>query len=270
MSRVRSVPAALLIMAGALATGCASGDGGDTGARPATTTDEPATTDLDGELVVAAASSLTDAFTEIGDRFQDEHPNVVVTFTFDSSSSLANVVDEGAPVDVFASADERSMVGLGERGQVDRGPVFARNELTIVVPPGNPDDIEGLTDLTDLEVVSLCGEDVPCGRVATEALAAAGVELAEDRITRGQNARATLGAVADGDADAAIVYVTDAESAGDTVTTVAIPADHNATARYPIGVVVETDARPIADTFVDFVSGPEGQAVLRDHGFLAP
>lgn len=224
-----------------------------------------------GEITVAAAASLTDAFTEIGAAFEDAHPDATVTFTFDSSGTLAEQILGGAPVDVFASADEETMEELTAEDLVAGEPTtFARNQLAIVTRPGNPEGIETLADLADVGVVALCSEEAPCGRFAGEVLAGAGVEIPESRVTRGQNVKATLTAVAEGDAIAGIVYVSDAEAAGDAVEAVAIPDGQNAVATYPIGVLADADPAALAEAFTAYVAGDEGRAVLAEHGFLPP
>jgi molybdate transport system substrate-binding protein len=227
---------------------------------------------LEGEITVAAAASLTEPFTALGTAFEAEHPGVRVTFTFDSSSTLARQVLDGAPVDVFASADQASTATLVDAELVEGEPtVFARNRLTIVTKPGNPTGITGLADLAGGDgVISLCGADVPCGRFAAQVLERAGIVLPEDRVTRGQNARATLAAVAEGDAVAGIVYVTDARSAGDAVDAVAIPAGANAVAVYPICVLEGRGSVDVAEAFVAFVRSTEGRRVLAAAGFLPP
>jgi molybdate transport system substrate-binding protein len=233
--------------------------------------DESSDSEREGTITVSAATSLTDAFTRIGDDFTAAHPGVEVTFNFDSSSTLSAQILEGAPADVFASADEANMIKLTDESRIDGEPeVFARSELVIVTKPGNPEGITGLADLADVGVVALCGADVPCGKYAQQALDAAGVVIPETNVTRGQNARATLTAVAEGDALAGIVYVTDAASAGEAVATVAIPAEQNAIATYPIAVLADASDAELAAAFVAYVLGDDGQAVLEEFGFLSP
>jgi molybdate transport system substrate-binding protein len=228
--------ALVLAACGGGASDSGGGGGGGTGGSEGGGADGPSTTTtlpyqdppLRGEITVAAAASLTDSLTEIGELFEEEYPDVEITFTFDSSGSLSQQILEGAPIDAFASADQASMQKLVEAGVVPTETLdFIRNELAIVTKPGNPEDIGSLADLADAGVISLCTAEAPCGAYAAQALANAGVSIPEGSVTRGQNAKATLTAVSEGDAVAGIVYVTDAEAAGDDVDTVAIPEDQN-------------------------------------------
>jgi molybdate transport system substrate-binding protein len=228
-------------------------------------------TALKGVVTVSGAASLKDSFTTIGDAFAKANPQVKVTFNFDASSTLASQITEGAPADVFASADEANMTKLTDAKLVTGKPaIFARNQLVIVTKPGNPKGIKTLADLAAAGVVSLCGVDVPCGKYAKQALDTAGVAIPEASVTRGQNAGATLTAVSTGDAVAGIVYVTDAISAGDTVEAVDIPSAQNVIATYPIGVLKASGNAKAAQAFVDYVQSDDGQAVLKDKGFLPP
>ena len=228
---------------------------------------------LSGTITVSAATSLTAAFEQLADDFEDEHPGVDVVPAFGASSANAAQVLDGAPADVFASADEPNMDRLVDAGLVDEPVVFARNRLVLVTKPGNPEGIAALADLVEVAehgVISLCGEEVPCGRYAGELLAAEGVTIPETRITRGHNVGATLTAVTEGDAVAAIVYVTDAATAGDAVEAIDLPGAADLLATYPIAVIRSTGERDVADAFVAYVRGEHGRAVLEEHGFLPP
>lgn len=260
-----------LILAAALAVALVlAGCGGDDESAADSTT-PAATEDLSGSITVAAAASLTDAFTEIIEGFEDEYPDADVEATFDSSGTLSDQILQGSGADVFASADETNMAKLTDTDVVTEEPtVIARNQLVIVTKPGNPEGIETLDDLADVGVVALCAEDAPCGRFAGQVLEGADVEIPESSVTRGQNVRTTLTAVTEGDAVAGIVYVTDAAAAGDAVSTVEIPEDENAVAVYPIGVISGSLERDLADAFVAYVASDEGQAVLAEYGFLPP
>ena len=226
--------------------------------------------EVSGSITVAAASSLKVPFERLGAELRRIHPDVAaVTFTFDSSSSLARqIVEDGAPVDVFAAADDTSMATVTAAGHADAPRMFARNTLAIAVKRGNPTGIDDLSDLAAADTIALCGPDAPCGRYADELLASAGISLPPDRVSRGQNARATVGAVADGDADVAIVYRTDIT--GDRLEAVPIPDDRNVIASYPIAALRDSANPATARAFVELVLGPQGRAALADAGFLAP
>jgi molybdate transport system substrate-binding protein len=265
ISRAWILPVAAL----ALVAGGCSDDGSGSGA-PTTTTPAPTST-LAGSITVSDAASLTEAFDRIGAEFMAENPGVDVTFNPGSSATLATQIEGGAPADVFASADEATMDRLVTGDLVDGEPlVFARNRLVIVTEPGNPEDIETLADLPGAGVVALCGETVPCGRYAAELLQRANVTLPETSVTRGQDAKATLAAVTNGDAVAAVVYVTDARTTGERVEAVTIPNAVNVLANYPIAVLRQTGASEAAQAFVDFVLSDTGQTTLRQFGFLPP
>jgi molybdate transport system substrate-binding protein len=244
---------------------------GDSGGTATDTTNTTASSGVVGTITVSAAASLTEAFTTIGKDFEAANPGASVTFSFDSSTTLAQQIIDGAPADNFASADQANMTKLEDAGKVIGTPtVIAENSLVIVTKPGNPSNIQSVADLANAGVVSLCGETVPCGKFAQQVLDQAGVSIPEDQITRGQNVKTTISAVSEGDAVAGIVYVTDAAAAGAAVSTVAIPAEINATATYPMAVVTSTMNEPLAQAFLAYVAGPDGQAVLRDAGFAAP
>ena len=262
----------LLLVVLAFAAGCSSSsdpttDGTGGGATSAAT--GSSASDVRGAITVSAAASLTAPFTTIGEDFMAANPDTEVTFNFDSSGSLSKQILEGAPADLFASADQANMTKLTDADLVAGTPeVFARNQLAIVVKKGNPKNIKTLADLATAGTISLCGSEVPCGTYADEVLVEAGVTIPADVITRGQNVKATLAAVAEGDADAGIVYVTDITS--DTVEAVVIPSAENAIATYPIGVLAASTNQATAQAFLAYVLSDEGQAVLEAAGFLPP
>jgi molybdate transport system substrate-binding protein len=244
--------------------------GGSAGSRSGAAS-SPTSTDakVSGSVTVSAAASLTDAFRRLAADFEHANPGARVTFNFGSSSTLATQIQQGAPADVFASADTRNVRALAAAGlTAGPGQVFARNELAIVTEPGNPRQVKDLQDLATVGVVSLCGATAPCGGYADQALAAAGVTIPPDRITRGVDARATLAAVATGDAKAGIVYASDAKSAGSAVTGVAVPARRNVIATYPMVILRSASADPVARAWVGFVLSSAGQATLASFGFL--
>jgi molybdate transport system substrate-binding protein len=224
------------------------------------------------ELVVSAAASLTDAFTDLGAAYEDANPGLTVTFNFGPSDGLATQINEGAPVDVFASASATWMdavqnEGPGVSGRTD----FARNELTIVVPADNPAGIESLDDLAEGGVqLVIAAEGVPAGDYAREIFANAGIADAAmaNVVSNAEDVRAVVTAVASGEADAGVVYVTDVtEDVADEVSSVAIPDDVNVIATYPIAVVASSEEADLAQGFVDLVLG-DGQQTLAEYGFL--
>jgi len=262
--RVGSV--AIVLVAAAALVGCGSSSGSSAAKDTSTTAAAPKVT---GAITVSAAASLTEAFGKMGTDFSAANPGATVTFNFGSSGTLATQIQQGAPADAFASADPANITPLQEAKLVDgRATVFANNKLEIVTKPGNPKKIKTLDDLATAGIVSLCGVTVPCGKYADQVLQQANVTIPADKITRGQDVKATLAAVTSGDADAAIVYVTDAKSAGTTVTAVPIPDAQNAIATYPIVVLKQSGNPTTARAFVAYVAGPKGQATLKSYGFL--
>jgi molybdate transport system substrate-binding protein len=228
------------------------------------------TDELSGDITVSAAASLTDAFEAIGEDFESRRPDTDVTFNFGSSSTLATQIEEGAPVDVFASASTTAMGLITDEGLAQDQPVvFARNKLEIAVEPANPLGIESLADLASADVtLVLCAETVPCGQYADQALANAGVEVTP--ASREIDVRAALSKVELGEADAAIVYESDIVSAGGGVDGVDIPDDENVVATYPVAVIADTGNLAVANAFVGAVTSREGQALLSEYGFLRP
>lgn len=262
--RFRAAAAAAVAAALALA-GC-----GPAAPDPApSASEEPAVPQLEGSLTVFAAASLKGAFDELAARFAEEHPGLeVLPIGYDGSSTLATQIIEGAPVDVFASADERNMAKVVDADLAADPALFASNTLTLVVPSGNPGGVTGLADLADPDlVVVLCAVEVPCGAASATLLEGAGVAPSVD--SHEQNVTAVLTKVAAGEADAGLVYVTDAATTTE-VEPLATPGAEAVVNRYPI---VALDAAPNADAaraFVAFVLSPEGRAVLESFGFAGP
>lgn len=224
-------------------------------------------------ITVFAASSLTDAFTEIGTDFEAANPGTTVEFNFGSSSDLAGSIADGDALgvaDVFASADEVNMDKLVEADANAGDPVvFAGNRAEIAVPVGNPGGLDGLADFADPDLfIGLCDELVPCGAYAREALHNAGVEPSVD--SNEATVADLVAKVASGDLDAGIVYVTDVRAAGGEVQGIAIPADVNVLATYPITTVDDSGEPDTAARFVRYVLAPGGQRVLDAAGFLPP
>jgi molybdate transport system substrate-binding protein len=217
-------------------------------------------------VTVLAASSLTAAFTEIAAAFEAEHEGVDVDLSFDGSARLATAIVEGAPVDVFASADQANMGRVVDEGLVERQPaVFATNRLQVVVAEGNPLGVGSLADLAGLRL-SLCQRSVPCGAYAAEAFDRAG--LATPPAGDQESAKGVLTQVQLGEADAGLVYVTDVLAADD-VEGVDLAAGQQVEAVY-VAAALDGDSDSDASAFVDFVRGDQAKRILSSFGFGVP
>ncbi|RRR99568.1 molybdate ABC transporter substrate-binding protein [Glycomyces terrestris] len=238
----------------ALATLAACGGSGDDGAETAT-------------LTVFAAASLTEAFTEIGDRFEAEHDGVTVEFNFAASSDLAAQITEGAPADVFASADQKHMDKVIETGAAADPRPFALNQLVIAVPEGNPDGVTALPDLAGLDFAA-CAPEVPCGAAAQTAVDASGADLTP--VTYEADVKSTLQKLTLGEVDAALVYRTDAIAAQDEVDAVEFPESATAVNTYPIAALADAPEPDLAAAFTAYVLGDDAWTVLETAGFQRP
>jgi len=255
---VKLRPFVALLAAGVLLTACGSSE------EPSEASAEPR------ELTVFAAASLTSTFTEIGEQFEAANPGVTVTFSFAGSSDLVTQITEGAPADVFASADEKNMTKVTDASLNSGDPVdFATNVLEIATAAGNPAGVTSFADLAepDLKVV-VCAEQVPCGSATKTVEDATGVTLTP--VSEESSVTDVLGKVTSGEADAGLVYVTDVTSAGDEVTGVEFPESSEAVNTYPITALNDASDEELAQQFIDYVTGTEGQSVLSDAGFGAP
>src|SRR5512132_3368346 len=257
MLRSRIRLAAVLAVAALTLAACGGDDdsgGGSSGQSPA-------------EIKVFAAASLTAAFTELGQQYSSANGGTKVAFNFAGSQALATQVQQGAPADVFASADIPNMDKV--KDLVGTPQNFASNLLQIVVEKGNPKGVKTLDDLTnpDLKVV-LAAPDVPAGRYAKQVLDQAGVSV--QPVSQEDNVKAVVTKVSLGEADAGIVYVTDVTAGGDKVEGVDIPREQNVVATYPIATVKASKAQDKAQVFMDLVLSDQGQQVLKKYGFLPP
>ncbi len=284
-SRLTGVLATVLLalLLAALAGACGDDDD-DTTAATATTSTSGTTTEsamqLEGNLTIFAASSLTDVFDALADAFDDAHPDVSITFNYQSSSSLATQINELAPADIFASANDAQMKVVTDAGNAENPVTFATNSPVIVVPAGDH-KVTKLDDLASDGIrLVLAEEDVPVGKYARDILtnastaAGLGTDFSARALANLQsneaNVRAVLTKVQLGEADAGIVYATDAATAPDDVDVVEIPAEYNVVASYPIAVVNETGNPDAAAAWVGFVLSDEGQAILASFGFGPP
>jgi molybdate transport system substrate-binding protein len=216
-------------------------------------------------ITVFAAASLTDAFGEIGEVFSEDE-SVEVEFNFLASSDLATQIIEGAPADVFASADQTNMDNVVAEGLATDPVVFVENRLSIAVRQGNPQSIATLEDLENEDlVVALCNEECPAGRYSLEIIEGAGVTVEPDSLEA--DVRGVLTRVGLGEADAGLVYATDI-AADPEVEAVNIPEDVNVIATYPIAPI--EGAPQAASDFVEVVLSETGQGILIDYGFQVP
>jgi len=222
------------------------------------------------DLTVFAAASLTEAFMAIGDAFGAEYPDADITFNFASSSDLARQIVEGAPADVYASADPINMEKVTAGGTAtDQPVVFATNRAEIIVASGNPLGLTGVDDLATQDlVVVVCAPEVPCGTYADEIFANAGIEVTPDSFE--ENVKAVVTKVTLGEADAGIVYATDVRAAAGDAGGVVLPDDLNVIAEYPIVVTSDAGRATMAQLFIDFVLGPAGRQILESYGFGTP
>lgn len=220
------------------------------------------------QITVLAAASLTETFTELAHDFEKEHPGVTVKLAFDSSATLAQQAVDGAPADVLATADTSTMDSA--RDALDGDPTtFATNTMVLVTPQDNPAGITGFEDLDQGDVTYVaCVETAPCGKVAAAL-------LQDDGVTRKPaslevDVKSVLAKVTSDEADAGLVYATDAQAAGDAVTSFEIPRAADEVTSYPIATLQQSKAPDLARQFVDLVTSAAGQRVLTAAGFGKP
>ena len=233
--------------------------------------ESPTQTDaaLSGTVTVFAAASLTEAFGEIATEFEAENSGVDVVMSFGGSSTLAEQIVQGAPIDVFAAANTETMKTVVDASLATEQTVFVTNTLEIVVPAGNPAGIMSLADLSRPElVIALCAPEVPCGAATEQAFAAAGLTAAPDTLE--QDVRAVLTKVRLGEVDAGIVYRTDVKTAGGDV--IGIPFDQavDVVNEYPIASLKDAPNPTAAAAFVRFVLSDAARHVFDKAGFGVP
>jgi molybdate transport system substrate-binding protein len=227
------------------------------------------------QLTVFAASSLREAFQELVRTFEQENPGASVVFNFAGSQELRTQIEHGARPDVVATADPKTIRALADAGLAEHGRVFARNEPVIVVPAGNPAGIHSLADLPRARRLVVGAPEVPIGAYTVQILAAASrrygagfrAEVEARIASRELNVRQVLAKVALGEADAAIVYRTDALASRGSAEVVTIPAELNVAAEYPIAALRGAVLPSLARAFVELVLSATGKAVFARHGF---
>jgi molybdate transport system substrate-binding protein len=252
------------LLASALVAGCGGGGASQSGGPSGSAAPGAAT------LTVSAAASLTDVFNQLGKTFESQNPGSTVRFNYGGSSDLAQQIVNGAPADVFAAANTSTMTTVSKAGLVSGDPsVFVTNVLQIAVAPGDPKGIHTFADLSkpDLKVV-VCAPQVPCGSAAVQVEKATGVTLKP--VSQEADVRSALSKVSTGDADAALVYVTDVKSSKGKVEGVDFPEAAKALNQYPIAVLKNAPNADLAAKFVALVRGADGRQVLKNAGFGTP
>jgi molybdate transport system substrate-binding protein len=225
--------------------------------------------ELSGSIQVFMASSLNPAFTAFAEEFQAAHAGTEITLNPGSSTTLAEQIQSGADADVYASADTKNMDNLQAADLVGGDPIlFAKNQMEIAVEPGNPKQIKALADLENKNlIVVLCVSEAPCGKYADQLIEQNDLTITPK--SREIDVATTLAKVESGDADAALVYVTDVKDAGDGVDGVTIPTEQNVVATYPIAPLSDSGNAALAHAWVDFVTAPAQEQRLQDEfGFL--
>jgi molybdate transport system substrate-binding protein len=242
----------VLALTASLLTGCGGGGGGDDHTT----------------ITVLAAASLTGTFTELGQEFEQQHKGVTVKFAFDSSATLAQQATQGAPADVLATADPTTMESA-KAAQAETPKTFATNQLVMVTPADNPGHVSSFADLDKSSVTwVMCVPTAPCGIVADALLKQDGItgKPASQEV----DVKSTLAKVTEGEADAGLVYTTDAQAAGSQVKAIAIPGSEQQVTSYPIVTLTQSKHADLARQFVDLVTGSTGQQVLAKAGFGKP
>ena len=264
VSRRAAVVAAVVL--GFVASAC--GSSSKSAASTTSTTAATSSAKLQGTLNVFAASSLTEAFNAEKDTLAATNPDLDLTLSFAGSQMLVTQITQGQPADVFASADQKNMQKLVDKGLVETPQVFAHNLLQIAVAPGNPKNVQTLADLEKPGVtLVLADASVPAGKYARQAFEKAG--LPEPQPASNElDVKSVMEKLTSGEADAVVVYQTDVKAAGDKVTGIEIPANQNVLATYPIAALKDSKNLAAAEAFVNEIVAGSGQRALHDAGFL--
>jgi molybdate transport system substrate-binding protein len=280
MYRSRGFLSALIVM---LLTACSGAAPVAPTAAPASPAAPTADAALSGPLNVFAAASLTDAFEEIAVAFEAAYPGAAITYNFAGSQQLAAQINEGAPADIFASANRNQMEAAIAGGRITAGSeqTFVRNRLVVITPADNPAGIATLQDLARPGLRLIFADSaVPVGQYTIDFLAKASAlpEYTESYsatvlanvVSFEENVRSVLTKISLGEGDAGVVYTTDAALDAASIRQVAIPDELNTIASYPIAPVADSSNPALAQAFIDFVLAPEGQQILVKYGFISP
>jgi molybdate transport system substrate-binding protein len=231
--------------------------------------------DAQQKLLVSAAASLTNAFTDLAKQFETANPGVKVIFNFGASGALLQQIGKGAPVDVFASADQKTMDQAKEKNLIltETRKDFVSNGLVLIIPNDSKVALKGVKDLAHPKIMRIAlgnPETVPAGRYTQEALTNAGLwEKLKPKFIYAENVRQTLDYVMRGEVDAGFVFATDAAVAKDKVQVAAVAEGHTPI-RYPVAVIEGTKKKDLSQRFIDFLLGSQGQSILARYGFGKP
>ncbi len=260
----------LLLLLGLTACGGGADDTAGAGSSDESSSGVPAESELSGSLTVFAAASLTDVFEGLAETFMTDNPDVEVTFNFGPSSGLATQINEGAPADVFASANTSQMDVVTAAGSAQGEPtIFTENVLQIAVSAGNPAGITGIADFANADLtLAICAPEVPCGAAAVTVFEAAGITPSVDSLE--EDVRAALTKVELGEVDAALVYVTDVIAAGDSVEGIDFPETEEAVNAYPIVALTAASNPDAAQAWVEFILSDVATSALEGAGFRSP
>ena len=268
-SRRLAITALSLVSAAALVACGGTSDSTNPATPAAGAQTASAGADITGEVTVFAAASLQDAFKALAESFQNAHPGVHITFDFQGSQDLVTALDGGASADILATANNSTMTDAANKGLVGEQTEFATNVLTLIVPAGNPAGVTGINDGSlDKADLVVCAPEVPCGEATQKLAAELGVTL--NPVSEEQKVTDVRGKVESGEAQAGIVYTTDAAKASDKVEAIALPPN-SVINHYPIALTKSAANSQAAQAFIDYILSPEGQKVLQDtYGFGAP
>ena len=269
LSRRLAITALSLVSAAALVACGGTSDSTNPATPAAGAQTASAGADITGEVTVFAAASLKDAFKTLAESFQNAHPGVRITFDFQGSQDLVTALDGGASADILATANNSTMTDAANKGLVGEQTEFATNVLTLIVPAGNPAGVTGINDGSlDKADLVVCAPEVPCGEATQKLAAELGVTL--NPVSEEQKVTDVRGKVESGEAQAGIVYTTDAAKASDKVEAIALPPN-SVINHYPIALTKSAANSQAAQAFIDYILSPEGQKVLQDtYGFGAP
>lgn len=258
-TRLAATAAGLALVLGAAACGSddSSGEGSDDSASGGSS---------ETTLTVLAAASLTETFTELGKEFESQHPGTTVKFSFDSSATLAEQAKEGAPADILATADQETMDSATDALEGD-ATKFATNEIVMVTPADNPAGLEDFADIADSTFV-ICVETAPCGKLGAALLA--DNDITAKPASLEVDVKSVLAKVVDDEADAGLVYRSDAVAEGDSIKEFPVPGSDEEVTSYYVAPLQQSKDADLAQDWVTLVSGADGQKVLSDAGFGSP